>query len=195
MLLQNEKNIKMKMLTKKILFMMYSMVIYFHKIDPGRIRKKHEEGIYNFVRVLFASTAVLAGCGSSEAEDDSTAAKVAEASEMTLAELEAASQAEMEASDQTFKVVGLTSTLAKALQKFCDTYEWMEYDVNTFVNNSYKDYALLTALEQADDNYFADFALVQDARSLADYLEAGLPSTTFQATMQRSVWPKPTPIR
>ncbi len=123
---------------------------------------------------LFASTAVLAGCGSSEVEDDSTAAKVAEASEMTLAELEAASQAEMEASDQTFKVVGLTSTLAKALQKFCDTYEWMEYDVNTFVNNSYKDYALLTALEQADDSYFADFALVQDARSLADYLEAGI---------------------
>jgi ABC-type Fe3+ transport system substrate-binding protein len=122
---------------------------------------------------LFATSSVaLTSCGSTA--DDSTAGIVAKASKMTLEELEAASKTEMEASDSTFKVVGLTSTLAKALQKFCDTYDWMEYDVNTYVNNSYKDYALLTALEQADTSYFADFALVQDARSLSDYLEAGI---------------------
>ena len=123
--------------------------------------------------LFVTSSIVLTSCDPAT-DDGSTASIVAKASEMTLEELEAASQAEMEASDSTFKVVGLTSTLAKALTKFCETYEWMEYDVNTYVNNSYKDYALLTALEQADTSYFADFALVQDARSLADYLEAGI---------------------
>lgn len=125
--------------------------------------------------LFVTSSVVLSSCGPTVIdEDNTTAGIVAKASQMTLEELEAASQAEMEASTTTFKVVGLTSTLAKALQKFCDQYEWMEYDVNTYVNNSYKDYALLTALEQADTSYFADFALVQDARSLADYLEAGI---------------------
>ncbi|MDD4154616.1 MAG: hypothetical protein PHT30_04350 [Bacilli bacterium] len=123
--------------------------------------------------LFVTSSIVLTSCDPAT-DDGSTASIVAKASEMTLEELEAASQAEMEASDSTFKVVGLTSTLAKALTKFCEAYEWMEFDVNTYVNNSYKDYALLTALEQADTSYFADFALVQDARSLADYLEAGI---------------------
>ncbi|MFA5421747.1 MAG: hypothetical protein WC344_02980 [Bacilli bacterium] len=123
--------------------------------------------------LFVTSSVVLTSCDPAT-DDGSTAAIVEKASKMTLEELEAASKTEMEASTSTFKVVGLTSTLAKALTKFCDTYDWMEYDVNTFVNNSYKDYALLTALEQADDSYFADFALVQDARSLADYLEAGI---------------------
>lgn len=126
----------------------------------------------------------LAACGGNggdtPVEDTSTAGIVKKASAMTLTELEAASKAEMQASKTTFKVVGLTSTLTKALQLFCSTYsDWMTYttsDVqgNTYCNNSYKDYALLTALEQADESYFADFALVQDARSLADYLEAGI---------------------
>lgn len=122
------------------------------------------------------SLGALSGCASSsEGEvDNSTAGVVARASQMTLEELEAASRAEMEASTDTFKVVGLTSRLAKALQEFAEEYEWIEYGVNTYVNNSYKDYALLTAMEQADSSYFADFALVQDARSLADYLSAGI---------------------
>ncbi len=115
----------------------------------------------------------LAGCGP-KSNGEGTAAAVEAASKMTLEELEAASKEEMENSGETFKVVGLTSTLSKALTAFCEKYEWMEFDVNTYCNNSYKDYALLTALEQADDTYFADFALVQDARSLADYLEAGI---------------------
>jgi predicted outer membrane protein len=89
---------------------------------------------------LFVTSAVvLTGCNPTT-DDGSTAAVVEKASKMTLAELEAASQAEMEASTSTFKVVGLTSTLAKAMVKFCETYDWMELDVNTYVNNSYKDY-------------------------------------------------------
>ncbi len=125
--------------------------------------------------LFVASTAVLASCDSTT-PDDSTAGIVALASEMTLEELEAASEAEMEASTDTFKVVGLTSTLSRAVQKMALEYDWITTGEggNTYVNNSYKDYALLTALEQADDSYFADFALVQDARSLADYLEEGI---------------------
>ena len=112
-----------------------------------------------------------------------TAAVVEEASKMTLAQLEEASKKEMEASTETFKVVGLTSTLKKALDQFCQKYDWLvseaeaeegKGEVNIFCNNSYKDYALLTALDSASESYFADFALVQDARSLADYLEAGI---------------------
>lgn len=104
---------------------------------------------------------------------------VAAASKMTLEKLEAASRAEMEASSDTFKIVGLTSALKTASTKFAEKYEWLHYgekDVkdNIFVNNSYKDYTLLTALEVAENTYFADYALVQDVRSLADYDTAGL---------------------
>ena len=147
--------------------------------------------------VLMASSLVgLTACGEDpvvseqpSTEDkyaglEGTALDVAKASDMTLAELEAASKAEMEASKETFKVVGLTSTLSKAMDKFAEKYDFIvsekeaeankELKVNTYCNNSYKDYALLTALDAAYDSYFADFALVQDARSLADYLEAGV---------------------
>ena len=140
------------------------------------------------VLLLASSTLSLVACdknpsGSEGPELEGTAKVVAEASEMTLAELEAAAKAEMEASNDTFKVVGLTSTLSKALTSFAEKYDWITYETgdgvdesknNAYCNNSYKDYALLTALEAADESYFADFALVQDARSLADYLEAGI---------------------
>ena len=146
--------------------------------------------------MLMASSLVgITGCGEQTGSEqpstedkyaglEGTALDVAKASDMTLAELEAASKAEMEASTDTFKVVGLTSTLSKAMTKFAEKYEWIVSEdeakentalkVNTYCNNSYKDYALLTALDAAYDSYFADFALVQDARSLADYLEAGV---------------------
>ena len=148
------------------------------------------------VTLLMAATLVGAiGCGnpgsSSEPGPDDkyaglegTALAVAKASDMTLEELKAASKAEMEASKDTFKVVGLTSTLSKALTQFCESYDWVvseaeaeanpDLKVNANSNHSYKDYALLTALEAADESYFADFALVQDARGLADYLESGI---------------------
>lgn len=126
--------------------------------------------------MCLAGVATMTSCGGTEEDDTSTAAIVAKASKMTLTELEEASKKEMTDSSSTFKVVGLTSTLSKALTKFGETYDWINAadGGNTYVNNSYKDYQLLTALEQADSSYFADFALVQDARSLADYIDAGI---------------------
>ena len=63
--------------------------------------------------VLMAGSLVgVTSCGEEPLEG--TAAVVAEASKMTVAELEAAAKAEMEASTDTFKVVGLTSTLSKS---------------------------------------------------------------------------------
>ena len=115
----------------------------------------------------------MVGCNSTSGTGNETADVVAKASKMSLKELEEAAKAEMEASKDTFKVVGLTSTLARGLKKFCEIYTWLPAE-KTYCNNGYKDYQLLTALDQAEQTYFADFALVQDARSLADYAESGI---------------------
>lgn len=115
----------------------------------------------------------MVGCNSTSGTGNETADVVAKASKMSLKELEEAAKAEMEASNDTFKVVGLTSTLARGLKKFCEIYTWLPAE-KTYCNNGYKDYQLLTALDQAEQTYFADFALVQDARSLADYAESGI---------------------
>lgn len=125
--------------------------------------------------LVFSATA-LVGCNGNTGgtEDTSTAGIVKKASGMTLTELETAAQAEMEtvsSANDGFKIVGLTSTLSKAAAKFEEKYTWMRDKWSC--NNSYKDYTLLTALSAADSSYFADFALVQDARSLSDYLEEG----------------------
>lgn len=117
---------------------------------------------------------------------EGTAKVVAQASKMSLEELKAASKKEMAESTDTFKVVGLTSVLDKTLKAFRAEYDWITTD-NSTENHSYKDYALLTALNTAESKYFADFALVQDVRSIAaidgdllhnyvpaDYKELGL---------------------
>lgn len=111
--------------------------------------------------------------GDQPEELEGTALAVSKASKMSLEELENAAKEEMAASNDTFKVVGLTSTLKRGLDKFCEHYDWLKPE-QTYCNNGYKDYQLLTALDQADRSYFADFALVQDARSLADYAESGI---------------------
>lgn len=123
----------------------------------------------------------LVACEKPGPELEGTAAVVAEASKMTLAELEAASKKEMEASKDTFKIVGLTSVLQKAAISFSKTYDWITIELdekgkikeggNTYVKNDYKDNALLQALLTAEDAYFADFALVQDVRNIAAYDE------------------------
>ena len=115
----------------------------------------------------------MVGCNSTSGTGNETADVVAKASKMSLKELEEAAKAEMEASNDTFKVVGLTSTVARGLKNFCEIYTWLPAE-KTYCNNGYKDYQLLTALDQAEQTYFADFALVQDARSLADYAESGI---------------------
>lgn len=110
--------------------------------------------------------------GGDEPEEGTTAYYVAKASKMSLSELEEAAKAEMNASSEKFRIVGLTSTLSKAAAKFEEKYDWIK-DKWT-CNNSYKDYQLLTAIEAADSSYFADFALMQDVRSFSSYLEDGL---------------------
>ena len=125
--------------------------------------------ILSLVLALVLATSlvfVLVSCDNTS-DLEGTAAIVAEASKMSLAELEAAAKAEMEASNDTFKVVGLTSVLKKAGDAFKAEYEWIGDKMD--VNNSYKDYALLQALETAGTSYFADYALVQDVRSIAAF--------------------------
>ena len=123
------------------------------------------------VGVGLLSLASVTSCGGESGNN--TADIVAQASQMSLADLEAAAEEEMTNSDDTFKVVALTSTMTSALKLFSETYDWLP-ESKTYCKNDYKDAALFTALEQADSSYFADFALVQDARSLGDYLEGGL---------------------
>ncbi len=133
----------------------------------------------------------LAGCGkkpdggsTSEEELTGTALAVSKASKMTLAELEEASKKEWEENPNgTMSVVGLTSVLRSVATSVAEKYEWLSYvyDSNTqtstgniSVNNGYKDYQLLTALDTAADKYFADYALVQDVRSFSSMIEDGI---------------------
>ena len=127
----------------------------------------------------------LAGCnlfnkgGKGDTELTGTAKAVAEAAKMNEEELVAAAKAEMEASNDTFKVLGLTSALKKASEQLAAKYDFLKFedggsDNNVYVKNDYKDYTLLTALESADKQYVADFALTQDERSIADYQKSGI---------------------
>lgn len=135
----------------------------------------------NLVALLLTvvSLAGVVGC-SNKTDKTGTAKAVEEASKMTLKELEDASKKEMEGSKDNFTVLGLTSTLKKAVTTFAAKYDWIKYDENdktksnTYVNNGYKDYTLLQALEQAETNFVGDFALVQDERSIADYVDGGI---------------------
>lgn len=102
-----------------------------------------------------------------------TAEKVAYASTRTYEELVELSREEMTGATDTFKVLGLTSMLKKAVEQLIAKYDFLTAD-NTYVNNGYKDYTLLTALEPAANTYVADFALTQDERSIADYQETGI---------------------
>lgn len=138
--------------------------------------------ILSLVLALVFATSLVFVLVSCDGNKSDTAEVVALAGQMSLAELEAASKAEMEASDDTFKIVGLTSVLKKAADAFALKYDWITVqetdkegkvtkEGNTVINNSYKDHSLIQALLAAEDTYFADFALVQDVRSIAMYDE------------------------
>jgi len=141
----------------------------------------------------------LASCGGSTTEESEeltgTALAVSLASKMTKEELAEASKAEFEANPTgKFKVVGLTSVLKSIAKTVAKDYEWIRYgthkepdpkdpskevevedaDSNVTVNNSYKDYALLEALNVAENTYFADYALVQDVRYFSSHMEDGI---------------------
>ena len=132
--------------------------------------------------ILAATVAGLSGCSGSS--KTGTALDVEKASKMTLKELEEASKKEWEENpDGTMSVVGLTSVLRSVATSVAEKYDWLEYTYdattktstgNISVNNGYKDYQLLTALNTARSNYFADYALVQDVRSFATMLEDGV---------------------
>ena len=135
---------------------------------------------------LLLCTGALAGCGNKGGSDDpetGTGAAVKKASQMTVEELKEASKKEFEENaGETFKVVGLTSVLQSVMSTFAEQCDWVHYKEtgegaqpdNVYVKNDYKDYTLLTALDTADSSYFADYALVQDARSFSTYLEDGI---------------------
>lgn len=134
---------------------------------------------------LFAVTLGLTACGGVK-EKSETAKAVEAASAMTLEELKEASKKEFQDNPNgVFKVVGLTSVLRTVMKAVAAEYDWITYEAskddkeqkegdNCFVKNDYKDQALLVALKEAESKYVADYALVQDARSFATYLEDGI---------------------
>ena len=136
------------------------------------------------IPILALALAGLAGCtgnGDNKGEEEEltgTALAVKKAGEMTLEELAAASKAEVEANPSgQMKVVGLTSVLKSVAKTVAAKYDWLRYggdNDNINVNNGYKDYQLLTALDTAERQYFADYALAQDARSFSAYITDGI---------------------
>ena len=126
--------------------------------------------------LMAASVFTVTSCKKDKDELTGTAKIVEEAGKLTLAELEAKSKEEMKNSNDTFKVVGLTSLLKASLTSFASKYDWIKFDSkdasksNAYCKSDYKDYQLLSALETAGTSYFADFALVQDVISPLQYL-------------------------
>ena len=85
---------------------------------------------------------------------------------MTLAELEAAAKAEIEANpDLTFNADSLTSGIKKALPKFEEKYPWL---AGKTVYNSKKgsEYQPKLIAAQKANSYIADFVMIQDASFL-----------------------------
>ncbi len=127
--------------------------------------------------ILAGSAIAMSSCGTTE-KLEGTALAASEASKMTLDELKVESKKEFEAQpNEKFKVVGLTSALQKVATAVAAQCDWIHYGTendNIDVNNSYKDAALLTALQAADKTYFADYVLAQDARSFATLVEDGI---------------------
>ncbi len=160
------------------------LYLYFCYLNFTEVFMKKSK-IFAIVSALLLTSGTLVACGDNAGGDDEeltgTALAVSKASKMTLEELEQASREEVEAQPgQQFKVVGLTSVLKSVAKTVAGKYDWLKYTEgkeegdNINVNNGYKDYQLLTALDTAERQYFADYALAQDARSFSDYLEDGI---------------------
>ena len=146
----------------------------------GQLMKKK---ILIGLSVLAMTATGLSACGGGS-NKTGTALAVEKASKMSLEQLAEASKKEWEENPNgTMSVVGLTSVLRSVATSVAEKYEWLEYSYdsktktstgNISVNNGYKDYQLITALNTAADNYFADYALVQDVRSFATMIEDGI---------------------
>ena len=104
--------------------------------------------------VVLALTSVFAlvACG----EKTETELAIENAQTMTLAELEAASKAEMEANPSyVFNADSLTSGIEKALKKFAEKYDWITYGENAA--QSWRSLASLYK-NQEDTNLYAFYA-------------------------------------
>ncbi len=114
--------------------------------------------------VLCLVSGICFANGSSETGSLTVADAIANAQNMTLAELEAAAQAEFEAAGVLFTAKGPTSGFKKVLSAFQEKYPWFQY--NEF--SSSKDQALYTELVTGigQGQYVADISMVQDGSSL-----------------------------
>ena len=123
--------------------------------------------------VVLALTSVFAlvACG----EKTETELAIENAQTMTLAELEAASKAEMEANPSyVFNADSLTSGIEKALKKFAEKYDWITYGENAKYNSKKgAEYQPVLTAASKSGEYLTDFVMVQDANFVAGLANKG----------------------
>lgn len=120
---------------------------------------------------VFALTLVftLVACGPTNQSEVEKAIVAAE--KMTLAELEAAAKAEFEAAGIKFTAKATTSGVGKVLPKFKEKYTWFDYADFS----SSKDTAAAEEIQAtlANDNFYADFSMLQIASNVTTWVKAG----------------------
>ncbi|MBR1671595.1 MAG: hypothetical protein IJ702_01575 [Fretibacterium sp.] len=127
------------------------------------MRKSH--GKWGFAAVFAAVLAfAAAACASAPNVDVEASIKAAEG--MTLAELEAAAKAELEANPgENFNADSLTSGVKKALAKFEKKYPWAA-GRTTYNSKKGSEYQPKLSAAQKAGSYIADFVMLQDASFL-----------------------------
>ena len=130
------------------------------------------------VALVLSSVFVLVACDKNK--DKSEVEKAIEAAEkMTLAELEEASKAEIEANPKAvFYADSLTSGVEKALKKFAAKYDWLNYGDEEGQNAKYrsrKGSEFQTILNGAAETneYVGDFVMIQDQSFVNSLYEYG----------------------
>lgn len=117
-----------------------------------------------------ALVTVVTGCGNNT-DKGAVELAIEKASKMTEAELVEAAKAEI--GSNKLMVQSQTSGTAKAMAAFKEKYG-IDYDAD-FVGSTKKDYQLYTALDVvASGKYYADMVMIQDARSLSQYMSEGI---------------------
>ncbi|MCM1194336.1 MAG: hypothetical protein NC332_00160 [Firmicutes bacterium] len=122
------------------------------------------------VVMIVSVVAVLASCTKYPTPEEVKAA-VEAASNMDLAALEAAAEAEFKAAGLKFTAQATTSGVGKVLTKFKEKYAWFDY--NDF--SSSKDKVASDAINStlANNNYYADFTMIQIAENIQTWVDAG----------------------
>lgn len=133
---------------------------------------KTSKVILSMALILILSAGMIFANGSAEGAassgSETVGQAIAKAQNMTLAELEAAAQAEFEAAGAEFNARAVTSGFKGVLKGFADKYPWFNYAAFS----SSKDQALYTELTTAigQNQYVADVAILQDGSSLQSLL-------------------------